>query len=397
MIDNNKLKQLVLKQEQYMINTRRYFHENPEVSSKEFETSEYLKRKMKSLNMEIKAVEGTGFYAILDTGRPGKTIGLRTDIDALPMQEHENNLKQAKKCVSKRDGAMHACGHDGHMAVVLAAAKILSDLKEQLNGKIIFIFEEGEEIGAGIDAMIHALRDYHIDAIYGTHLAAFMDTGDVCVDAGPVMAGSVLLEFDVFGRGGHGSRPDLAINPIFGVANILTGLASAWANQVDVSKTVTLGIANVHAGTAWNIIPDSAYVAGSLRYFDVEEGKRAFEIFKNVTHKTADAHNCTVSFRDSTKVATVPVINDKELAALAQEEIKSIYPQKLKHDVVWYASESFSKYSELAPTLFAFVGIRNKQYGSGADHHNEHFDMDEDALHYSLMYTLKFMLKVLND
>lgn len=392
MIDNEQLKQLVKEQEAYMIKTRRFLHENPEVSSHEFETSKFLQAEIKALNLEVVPVKGTGFYAILDTKKKGKTIGIRTDIDALPMQEHVNNLKGKRQVISKKDGVMHSCGHDGHMATVLGAARLLSSIKEHLTGKFVFIFEEGEEIGSGIAAMVEALKPLKLDAVYGTHLIAFMDTGDLCVDAGARMAGSVFFEFDVFGRGGHGSRPDLAINPIFATSNILNALTSAWANQVDVSKTVTLGVSTIHSGTALNIIPDSAYVGGSIRYFDEQEGERAFEIFKKVATQTAEAHNCELIFRDSTRITTIPVINDESLSQIVREGAKELYPDKLVSDVLWYASESFSYYSKLAPSVFSFVGIRNEDKGSGADHHNEYFDLDEEALSYSLLYTIKFVL-----
>lgn len=397
MISNDRLKELVQEQEAYMIETRRYLHRHPEISSHEYETTQFLQNEMKNLGLEIHTIEKTGFYAILDTNRDGKTIGIRTDIDALPMQENIHNLKGERVCISENDGAMHSCGHDGHMATVLAAAKVLVNIQSHLSGKIVFIFEEGEEIGTGIHAMVEALKPLNIDEIYGTHLAAFMDTGDVCVDPGARMAGSIFFEFDVIGRGGHGSRPDLAINPIFATANILTGLASAWANQIDVSKTVTLGVSTIHSGTAMNIIPDETYVGGSLRYFDEKEGERAFKIFKSMITKTAAAHNTTVRFRDTTKITTIPVINNQELSLRIKDSLKTLYPDKVKNDIVWYASESFSYYSKIAKTTFAFVGIRNDDAGSGADHHNEYFDLDEKGLSYSLAYTLKFAIDSLSE
>lgn len=396
-MDNERIKQLVQEQEEYMVNARRYLHENPEISSEEYETSKYLKNEINKLGLEVFDVEGTGFYAVLDTHKKGKTIGIRTDIDALPMQEHDSNLKGKRLVKSKVDGAMHACGHDGHMATVLGAARLLTQIKDELVGKIVFIFEEGEEVGTGIAAMIEALRPLNFDAVYGTHLLSFMNTGEISAQAGPRMAGSVFFEFDVFGRGGHGSRPDLAINPIFGVANVLAGLSSAWANQVNVSKTVTLGVSTVHSGTALNIIPDSAYVGGSIRYFDEEEGNRAFEIFKNVATKTAEAHNCKLVFRDSTRVTTIPVINDAYLSEIVLKGAKELYPEKVVADQLWYASESFSYYSKLAPSVFVFVGIANKDLGSGADHHNEYFDIDEKSLNYSLTYTIKFVTQILEE
>lgn len=391
-----EIKNLARELEQETIDCRGYLHERPELSGKEYETSRYLKDEVRKIGLEIEEVPGsTGFTALLDTGRPGKTLGIRTDIDALPVFETPNNISGERKYVSQNPGVMHACGHDGHMAIVLGAMKILLGLKNQLNGKIYFIFEEGEEVWSGIYQMLDHLEDKNIDAIYGTHVTSFMETGKVCVDSGPRMAGAAKVTFTVRGKGGHGSRPDLSINPVFAAANVLTGLTSAWANQIDVSKTVTLGITQIHGGSLGNVIPDKVDINGSLRFFDMEEGERAVGVMKSVIEHTAKAHNCSVEFDEEFDVAAPPVINDEKLSAIAQLGIKEILPESLQTDVVWYASESFSQYEKLAPTCFAFVGIGNKEYGSGAEHHNEYFDLDDDALYYGVVATSKFAVDYL--
>lgn len=382
--------------EQKTIERRGYLHERPELSSEEVETSKYLKREVAKLDLEIEEVPGsTGFTALLNTGKPGKTLGIRTDIDALPIEERPRNLSKERKYVSQNPGVMHARGHDGHMSILLTTMKMLIELKEQLTGKIYFIFEEGEEINSGIDAMVEYLKDKGLDAVYGNHLASFMETGKICVDAGPLMAGSVRVDFTVHGQSGHGSRPDLSINPIFAATQILNGLTSAWANQVDVTKTVTLGLTKFQAGSTWNVIPDKVDIEGSLRYFDVEEGKKAIGIVKTIAEHTAKAHNCTVTFGENLQMLSKPVINDATLAKLAQKGVQEALPDSLVEDVQWFASESFSKYSELAPICFSFVGIGNEEYGSGAEHHNEYFDLDDTALYYAVVAATKFAVDYL--
>ncbi|MBF0780531.1 MULTISPECIES: amidohydrolase [unclassified Granulicatella] len=397
MREKQSILQKISEYEHYMVATRRYLHENPEVSGKEYDTSAFLKQEVSRFGLPITEVQGTGFYAVLDTGKVGKTIGVRTDIDALPMVEKDVNLKGKRVCCSKRPGAMHACGHDGHMATVLASIQLLLDIKEELQGKIVFIFEEGEEIGSGISHMIEALRPLGLDAVYGVHLTAFMQTGEICIDSGARMAGAALIEFDIIGRGGHGSRPDLSINPVFAMANVLTGIASAWANQIDVSKTVTLGLSQCHAGTANNVFPDSAFVGGTLRYFDINEGKKALDIFKHVASKTAQAHLCQAVFRESMGVLTAPVINDDTLSKIARQGARELYGDKVIEHVPWYASETFADYAKLAPIVFAFVGIANSEIGSGAEHHNVYFDLDEKALTYSLGTMVKFVIDYLTN
>lgn len=379
------------------IEIRKYLHEHPELSSEEFETVQFLKKEVAALGLEIEDVpNSTGFTALLDTGKAGKTLGIRTDIDALPIMEHPENLAGKRKYTSKTPGVMHACGHDGHMAIVLATMTILKQMKDKLTGKVYFIFEEGEEIGSGIAAMIEHLRDKNFDAIYGNHLASFLDSGKVSLDAGPRMAGAIVVNMTVKGRGGHGARPDLSINPIFAAANILTGLTNAWANQIDISKTVTLGLTKIQGGSAFNVIPDDVTIGGSLRFYDVEEGKKALEIVRKVATLTAQAHNCEVEFGEDFDILALPVINDEKLSQLAQLGIQELMPEAIVHDVSWFASESFNQYGKLAPTLFAFIGVRNEQVGSGAEHHNDRFDVDEDALIHGVVATTKFAVDYLN-
>ncbi|KXH86098.1 hypothetical protein AU377_14715 [Sporosarcina sp. HYO08] len=383
----NKAKEL----EPETIRIRTYLYERPELSGKEYETVKFLKEEIKKLGLVIEEVPGsTGFTALLDTGKPGKTLGIRTDIDALPVEENPMNLAGPRKYFSKNPGVMHACGHDGHMSIVLSTMKILNNMKDTLSGKVYFIFEEGEEIGCGIEAMIQHLKNKEIDAIYGNHLTSFMDTGTIGVDAGPRMAGAILVDFTVHGKSGHGSRPDLSVNPLFATAHILTGLTNAWANQIDVTKTVTLGLTQIHGGTANNVIPDKVEIGGSLRFYDVEEGEKALNIVKNVANLTAQAHNCTVEFGEKFEIAALPVINDEELAELAQGGIEELMPGSVVHNVRWFASESFNQYAKIAPILFAFVGVRNEMYGSGAEHHNDKFDIDENGLINGVLVTTKF-------
>lgn len=383
---------------EYVKATRGYLHEHPELSGNEFETARYIRREIEKLGLPVTAVKGTGLYAVLDTHKPGKTIGLRTDIDALPIQENPMNLKQRKKWTSTVDGVSHTCGHDGHIAILLGAMHLFCDLKEQLRGKIVFIFEEGEETGSGIDNMIEALAPLHIDAFYGNHLLSAMNTGEFFIHEGALMAGSGIVSFDVNGQGGHASRPDLSINPIFAVTDILNAVSIAWNNQRDITKTLTLGISQIHGGSANNVIPNSVFVGGTIRFFDKEEAEKGFDVLRKVAVNVAAAHNCTVNFRDDMGILLTPVINDGNLAALAKKAIGEIYPGKTvaSDTYIWYAAETFSKYRNLAPSLFLFVGIKNETLGSGAEHHNDRFDVDEDALAYAVGGMVQFAVQFLN-
>jgi amidohydrolase len=382
----------------YLREVRGYLHEHPELSSKEVETARYLQAEIAKTGLPVTKVPGTGFYAVLDTRRPGKTIGIRTDIDALPIPEDPVNLKQRKRWVSKNAGVSHACGHDGHMAILLGTMKILYELKDQLNGKIVFIFEEGEEMTSGIDAMVEALKPLHIDAIIGNHLKSNLNTGELFIQEGAMMAGSGTVSFDVIGRGGHASRPDLSINPVFAAANILTGISIAWNNQRDITKTLTLGITQIQGGEVYNVIPNSVFIGGTIRFFDGEDAIKGFAMLRKVAEDIAHAHNCTVKFHDNMGILLNPVVNDPELTRFVRDAVSELYPDKILtgQQYIWYAAESFSKYSLIAPTTFLFTGIKNDDLGSGAEHHNDRFDLDEDALHYTVGAFVQSAVKFLN-
>lgn len=380
------------------IDLRAYLYAHPEVSTQEFETSKYLKEKVTDMGLIVEEVpDRTGFTALLDTKKPGKILGIRTDIDALPIEENPNNLAEKRQYNSKNPGVMHACGHDGHMAIVLTVIKIMKEIENELTGKIYFIFEDAEETGEGIEAMVNHLENKGIEAIYGNHLAAFLDSGKISVDSGPRMAGAIIVDFTVYGKSGHGSRPDLAINPVFASAQILSALSSAWANRIDVTKTVTLGLTQIHGGSANNVIPDDVKIGGSLRFFNVEEGKKALNLMKSVIQLTAEAHECTVEFDPKFEIAADPVVNDHDLALLAQDGIKDLMPDALVPEVTWFASESFNQYQKVAPSVFAFVGMRNEAYGSGAEHHNNKFDVDDQALIFGVLATAKFAVDYLTN
>lgn len=383
------------KDKKNFISQRRHLHTIAELSSKEFKTSAYLKNEVKKLGLEIFEVEGTGFYAILDTHRPGKTIGLRTDIDALPVKEAKKNLSCVREILSEDGEVFHACGHDGHMAIILSTMRILVKNKDKLNGKLVFIFEEAEETGASIGRMIESLKKENIDYFYGNHLTSFLNTGEIALDAGPVMAGFAMVDFTIRGVGGHSSRPDKAISPIFCQAAVIQSLASAFVNRLDPDKSVTLGLSTIHGGKARNVIADEVGITGTLRFFDIQEVDKAIDVIKLVGTNVAKAHGCEFIV-NKLAVENNPVINDARLSAIMTEELENNFATNIKKGITWYASESFEAYGKLGPSLFAFVGIKNDKKGTGAEHHTPYFDIDEDSLAYGIFAMVKFVNAIYN-
>ena len=386
MLTNEIIRLQAEAQQDYVIESRRTIHRFAEVSGKEFKTSAFIEE-------EIKKAGDTGWIAILDTGKPGSRIALRADIDALLVPEEPNNLAGPRVVVSDDPHTSHACGHDAHTAMLLGAMRVLAEQRDNLAGVIYFCFEEGEEDGRGILAMLNQLSAHGVDVCWGIHVYAGLESGKICVSAGPRMAGAAGVGIKVIGRGGHGSRPDMSVNPVFCAASILTNTATAWVNQITAGRTVTLGVTSIQGGEAPNVIPDTADILGSLRFFNDEEGEKAVRIFKNVAEHTAAMNNCQVQFDDRFCVLCAPVINDEYYSNL----ISAALPEVLLENVTvsscepWYASESFSCYRRICPSVLAHLGINNPSYGSGAAHHNGFFDVDEGVLSTGVIATLKFV------
>lgn len=375
----------------FAIQKRRYLHENPEVSANEFNTSEYLKAECRKLGLSIENVSkdaisaGTGFIAIFDTGIPGKILGLRTDIDALPINENTENETRTRLVISHHPNVMHACGHDGHMATLLSAMRILISRRRLKSGKLIFIFEEGEEASTGIHAMIRLLKEKKIDAIYGQHLFSGLETGQIALAEGPITSSSLRIQMTIHGRGGHISRPDLSVNPVIAAAYIVTNLAGAWVNQLPPEQLMTFGLSQINGSPVRNVIPDKAYIGGSFRYHKDEVGEKAFRLIKEVSKSVAYAHKCSVSFSDDSGPSARAVINkDPYLIKIGRESINLLFPRSLITDFRWGASESFGRYAKVCPTLFTLIGTKNEKVGSGAEHHSEYFDLDEKSLMFSI-------------
>lgn len=389
---NEDIKKQTQALKDYVIKCRRTIHKFAEVGPMEYKTSAFIKSQIEELGLPYEKAGETGVVAILDTGRPGPSIALRADIDALPMPENPNNLAGPRVCVSDNPETCHACGHDGHSSMLLGSMRALVACKDSLCGKVYFCFEAGEENGTGIDDMLATLDKFQIDTIWGIHVYASLESGKICVDPGPRMAGVAGVDVNFIGKGGHGSRPDLSINPVYCAANFLNNLAVAYANQISAEETVTLGLTSIQGGTVSNVIPDSATVIGTLRFFNPEEGKKGVEILNKVAEHTAAMHNCKIEYGERSGIRGNPVVNDAKCAAFAKE----VLPEVLSEGAVapcdkWYASESFGRYLERYPGVFAFLGINNPEYGSGAQHHNEYFDVDENVLSIGMLSTLKYV------
>lgn len=347
---------------------------------------------MESIGVEYELIEGTGIIATIKGKENGINRLIRADIDALEAKEDEKNLSNKKISVSKNDGAAHLCGHDAHMAVLLGTVKILSNHKNDLKGDVYCCFEEGEEYNCGIDAMMKALEKYHVDECFALHVYNQLDAGKINVVEGPRMAGCLGLGMFIEGKSGHASRPDQAINPIIPAAHIITQLNSAFMNQLNVEETVTLGFGKIDGGTATNAIPDQVYLGGTVRFFDQNEGEKAYEIVNKISETTAKNFNCDIKFESRHNITPKAVVNDPNVSKKIQNSITKLCGDTVLEDCEkWFASECYSAYLDRYPGALGFLGIKNEELGTGAAHHNKKFDIDESALKLGVLSQLAFV------
>lgn len=276
--------------EQYVIGIQQDLHIHPEVSGEENRTIEKVTSELEGMGLGCEVIPNGGIISIIEGGFPGKTLVLRADIDALPMQEEDTNLKTEKKVVSKYDDAAHTCGHDGHTAMLLGAAKILVRQKENLNGRIILAFEQGEEDGRGIVGILRRILEIGADGVWGIHLKADMPSGSISVDPGPRMAGAFMFDVKIIGNGGHGARPDLASTPLDVFTDFYNNLKSMRMNSLDPFKAITFSIGSVNGGSNHNVIPDSLNFKGTFRYLHHDQGKRGELEFRERLDKLSLIH-----------------------------------------------------------------------------------------------------------
>ena len=359
------------------VRTRRDFHQHPEIAFEEVRTSGVIAERLASLNLDVRREVGkTGVVAVLDSGRAGKTVLARADIDALPI--HDEKTVEYRSSV---DGTMHACGHDGHAAVLLSVAKILTERKEDLSGKVVFIFQPAEEIVGGARAMLAdgALRGLEVDASIGLHLSSQFPTGTVAVRSGPSMAATDSFRLFVVGKGGHAARPHETVDPILIAAHLITGLQSLVSRESDPLDNAVISLTSVHGGTAYNIIPENVEIKGTLRTFLPETRTYLQGRIQRFSEDLAQSMRGAVGLEWVTQ--SPAVVNDavmtERLRSVAREVVGE---ERLLESPQIMGGDDMALWLHKAPGCYFFVGARDEEKGSHYAHHHPMFDLDEDAL-----------------
>jgi amidohydrolase len=384
------IKELMKKHLDYAVATRRYFHENPEPSMKEFNTQKRIMEELKAMGIEHYPCGGTGVVGIIKGKGPGKTIALRADIDALEVQE-ENPVPYK----SKIDGMMHACGHDTHISGLLTAAKVLNEIKDEFDGTVKLIFQPGEEVAQGALAMIKDGVMEGVDGIFGIHIWNDVETGKVSVEAGPRMASAGMFKVYITGKGGHGAMPHQTVDASVVASAIVMNLQSIVNREINPSDPAVVTVGMIRSGSRWNVISGEAYMEGTTRCYSMEVNNAFEGQIRRIVEMTAQAYRAEA--RMEYTQMTIPTINDPMMSAIAAESVKKIAGEEgLVTFEKTSGGEDFAFFSEYAPSTFAFVGSKNTAKLDYYPHHHPKFDIDEDALGVSAGLYTQFALDFLS-
>jgi amidohydrolase len=355
---------------------RRDFHMHPELGFEEVRTAAIVADRLRRLGYDVRTGVGqTGVVGILRSGKPGRTILLRADMDALPLQE-ESGVDYSSTVAGK----MHACGHDGHVAILLGAAQMIMDRKDALAGSIVLCFQPAEEGKGGAKAMIEdgLLSDPHVDRVYGLHLLSQAPCGVVRVRPGPVMASSDSIEITVRGRGGHGAAPHETVDPILTAAHFITQLQSVVSRKVEPIEPAVVTIGAISGGTIHNVIPDTVRMLGTVRAFSAEVRRHMQPRIEAILRGCCEAQGATY---DLDYVWRYPVTsnNAAEAAYVRSVATRVVGEDRTQEMVPTMGAEDFSFMLEQRPGCFFFIGTQSDER-TAVPHHNARFAIDEAAL-----------------
>ncbi|NLM85250.1 MAG: amidohydrolase [Clostridiales bacterium] len=370
-------KQSMQEHADWIVDIRRELHTNPELPFQETRTSALVCRELERLGIPSVQLEENCVVGILagkKTGSATKSLAIRADMDALPVMEETGLPFQ-----SKVPGVMHACGHDGHTAMLLGAAAMLKQQQDELQGTVYFCFQSAEEVGGGAKTIVNYLQEQGgVDSAIAAHLWAELDSGLISLEEGARMSGCDYFKITVDGKGGHASRPDLCLDPIKPLCQIVLNAASIPANVITALEPCVVHVGNIEGGTQGNIFSQAASAFGGIRTFSNESRKRAKEALQSMVENTAAAFGAAgrVEF-----LAGVPMVfNAHAPIALAQEVIRKTGILELGEMPPLMASENFGEFLAAFPGFMCFIGIRNQEKGLVYHHHHPKFDIDEDML-----------------
>lgn len=383
---NAKVEQI----QEKVIAWRRQLHANPELSFQETNTAQFVHDTLLSFgHLEVSRPTKTSVMARLIGGKPGKVLALRADIDALPLRE-ENAVAYA----SKNDGVMHACGHDGHTAMLLGTACIFASMKEELEGEVRFFFQHAEELfPGGAKEMVEAGVMDGVDYVLGAHVFPGLDKGKISVGSGIRCAAPDTFEIEIIGKGGHAAHPETSVDPIAIGAQVVSNLQHIVSRQIDPLDNLVVSITQFHAGTADNIIPSEVKMLGTVRSFDPKLRAFAPEAMERILKGITEAHKASYTFKY--RHGYDALVNDDTVATILENAACELFGDAVLESMKpSMGGEDFSAFLQKAPGAFFRVGVGEPNQDNYPLHHSR-FDFDEKALTVGIKLFIyaKFKLK----
>lgn len=358
---------------QWAINERRYLHQYPELSGQEYETAAYIRKWLQEWQIELIDCELPSVVGLLRGTDGGKTIALRADIDALPVTEEGE-----KVYLSQNPGVAHVCGHDGHTAILLAAAKWLSENRAEVRPNVLFLFQSSEEmLPSGAEALVRQGVMDEADAVFGLHLWQPLEKGKIGISTGAMMASSDDLRIVITGQGGHGSMPHETIDPIYVAGQVIAAVQGIVSRRINPIEPAVISICRMEAGTTYNIIPNQAILYGTLR----AQSEKTRRLLAAELKQTIEALCEAWGAKGEVVVdwGTPPVVNDKAMSEYVASVVTSHFGgEALAYVEPVMGGEDFSYYLERKPGSFIFVGMGGEK--SCYPHHHPRFDIDEDVI-----------------
>ncbi len=370
------LKKLAEQEKEYITEQRRYFHIHPELGTQEVNTTRHIREELEKMGIEVVTFDDiTGCIGIIHGAYPGKTVALRADIDALPIQEAD----LTKEYASRNKGVMHACGHDCHTAMLLGAAKLLSAHREEIHGTVKLLFQMAEEIGTESRHYVENGSLSDVDAIFGMHIWSLLDAGTANFEDGERMACSDRFTIRIKGKAAHGSEPDQGKDAVVAAAAVVMGLQTLVSRYNAPKNTFVLTVGMMNGGTQSNIVAEEVELVGTTRTFNKEFRRTLPKIIGEMAENIAKGYGCMA---ESTYFfGPAPLINEHmDLNRIARSAVSSIMgAEALVPMDKQMGAEDFSVYMESIPGVFGFLGARNEEKGICCVHHHPAFDVDEDV------------------
>lgn len=389
------VKKEVEKLEESLIALRRDFHLHPELGYKEFETSAKIRTFLEEIGAEeIQSVTGTGLTALIRGTGSGKTVMLRADMDALPVTE-ETGLPFA----SQNPGVMHACGHDGHMAIQLTAAKILAEHRDSFQGTVKVLFQPNEEEAGALNMIKEGvLKDPKVDAAFALHLWSPIPTGRIGLSPGPILGTTEEFELEIRGKAGHTAQPQESVDALLGACEVVNAVQTLVTREYNPMNPMAICFGYINGGTGRNIIADKVNLGGTIRFLFPDEEiwkPRILQSFERVIRNTCQAYR--LDYRLRFIPSNPSLVNDARMTEIVKKSVQETYgTTEVLDDFKSLAGEDFAEFTHRVPSVMTWVGIADSEKGTDYPHHNSHFDIDEDMLKVGVEIQVRNVLNFLN-